>query len=878
MNGAIWRFHPKTKKFELFAEGTSNPWGMDWRNTDGQFILACCVIPHLYHIVPGGIYKRQAGSSYNPFVYGYINEISDHTFHKESGWAHAGLISLDVPHIPEKYRNSVIFGSIHGCSIKQNILKPKGSSYVASRGDDFLVSGDKNVRPINMKWGPHGDIYLIDWHDQNPCHQAAAGSWDYERGRVYRIQLKDRKGGKAEDLGAASNESLLTITADTDPYRFRTALRLLSSRDLKITRDESKSLDESLEKSPGRKHWIMNAAGIDVVQGGKRRGGESWRVLSRPGENAIASNNIAYYSKLIAEEDAAVARRDFASAALWSATQIDVTPLLHALMKRQEDASDPLIPQLVWLAYEKTLFPSKALDSGDLRPRLAKELEFLAKEAPDNIFVRDGIVPKVMRRLVATNKPEGLALCLKFVNDVSDLNTREKALDGLTIALAGRAVPPPATWLALQTELRKEPKFTALVNKLAVSFRDPAAAKRAYEAVMNGTTIDIRVDALRDLVLLQHPEASKLISTLLRDDKEPLRMRQEAARHLTSLNAPKLTDAIISDWAKFPKEIQVELLGSLAGRKESAKALLQAMKDKKVDRILMTDNTVIKMQAFNDKDINTLIETAWGRSRPTPAELTKLIDKTRAELGETPASFARGKLIFENQCAKCHKFDGKGVEVGPQLDGAGRDIEYLLANVIDPNRVIGAPYFLRTVTTLDGRVEQGLLVEEDANAITLKVENAQLKKFQKKDLDGPVKVQEKSMMPEGLTTGMTPQNFRDLLRYVMANPFIADVSVNGKAMSVGVPGRIPLSAGKEIAIEASFTATDVVKTKLLISAMTPFTIALDGKPLANGSEGFDVELAKGKHTLTIKVMNAAEGHALYARFLDPNRLLRYADE
>ena len=126
MNAAVWRFHPKTKKFELFAEGTSNPWGMDWRNTDGQFILACCVIPHLYHIVPGGIYKRQAGASYNPYVYGYINEISDHTFHRESGWAHAGLISLDVPHMPEKYRNSVIFGSIHGCSIKQNILKPNG--------------------------------------------------------------------------------------------------------------------------------------------------------------------------------------------------------------------------------------------------------------------------------------------------------------------------------------------------------------------------------------------------------------------------------------------------------------------------------------------------------------------------------------------------------------------------------------------------------------------------------------------------------------------------------------------------------------------------------------------------------------------------------
>src|SRR5947208_529523 len=110
MNAAVWRYDTKTKKFEVFAEGTSNPWGMDWRNTDGQFILCCCVIPHLFHMSPGGIYKRQAGQSFNPSLKEseYIKEICDHTFHKESGWAHAGLISLDTPLMPKEYRDSII--------------------------------------------------------------------------------------------------------------------------------------------------------------------------------------------------------------------------------------------------------------------------------------------------------------------------------------------------------------------------------------------------------------------------------------------------------------------------------------------------------------------------------------------------------------------------------------------------------------------------------------------------------------------------------------------------------------------------------------------------------------------------------------------------
>ena len=58
----------------------------------GQCFLACCVIPHLFHMVPGGTYKRQAGASFNPYAYGLLKEICDHIHHKESGWAHAGLL------------------------------------------------------------------------------------------------------------------------------------------------------------------------------------------------------------------------------------------------------------------------------------------------------------------------------------------------------------------------------------------------------------------------------------------------------------------------------------------------------------------------------------------------------------------------------------------------------------------------------------------------------------------------------------------------------------------------------------------------------------------------------------------------------------------
>jgi putative heme-binding domain-containing protein len=254
-------------------------------------------------------------------------------------------------------------------------------------------------------------------------------------------------------------------------------------------------------------------------------------------------------------------------------------------------------------------------------------------------------------------------------------------------------------------------------------------------------------------------------------------------------------------------------------------------------------------------------------------------------LADGPASFARGKIVFENTCGKCHKFDGQGPDVGPALDGASRDIEYILVNVIDPNRVIGAPYFLRIARLLDGTVQQGVLAEEDDKIVSLKQENGVVKKIARADLDGPVQTVEKSLMPEGLGYNMSPQDFRDLLRYTMVNPFLTEVMVNGDMKAFGVPGRIVVPEAKDGSIiTAEFTSPDDMKTRLLIGSSADFEVRLDGQLLGAGKgagrqvqpdqAGFAVAFAKGKHTVAISVKGSG---AVFARFADPDRKLRYPD-
>jgi putative heme-binding domain-containing protein len=587
-------------------------------------------------------------------------------------------------------------------------------------------------------------------------------------------------------------------------------------------------------------------------------------------------------------EDAASVRRELASAAIRLADKYDVTPLLRVLMSHKEDAKDPVISQLVWLAYEKTLASRIPQEQGADAPRSPeKELAWLAEHASENPFVREQIVPKVMRRLVATGQPEGLKLCIEFVARVKDAASREKALEGLATALASQTVAAPAAWVALQAEISKDnnPKLTALANKLAVSFRDPEAVKRAVAAATDvKLPVEARTEAVRQIAVLRADKLDRLLLDLLRDDKE-IAVRAEAARALAAFNSAGIPNELLKSWKELPKEVHADVVNTLATRKEWAKALLAAMADKRIDRAAVTDNTILRIQAFKDKGLNSLIEKAWGRTRPTPAELTKTIDKARESLYEAPASFARGRVVFENTCGKCHKFDGKGADVGPALEGAARDIEYILGNVIDPNRVIGAPYFLRTARLLDGTIQQGVLAEEDDKSVTLKLENGVIKKIAKDDLESPLQTVEKSLMPEGLGYNMTAQDFRDLVRYVMANPFLADVTVNGKKVSVGVPGRIAVpQEGRAVAIEAEVTAPEEMKTALLIGSSADFEVKLNGHVVGNGrgtgkqvqpdQSSIAVVLPKG----TSKVAIIAKGSgAVYARFTDPNRKLRYPD-
>jgi putative heme-binding domain-containing protein len=434
---------------------------------------------------------------------------------------------------------------------------------------------------------------------------------------------------------------------------------------------------------------------------------------------------------------------------------------------------------------------------------------------------------------------------------------------------------------------------------LAINFRDAAVIRRALAVVRDlMKPRRERLDAIHALAIAHPPAAREPLQKIVAEDKD-VELRAEACRALSSYDNPEISRSVIAGWKSYPPAVRTEAVNLLASRKEWANAMLNAIGDKRVPRTDLTDNTILRLRAFKDKKLDDLVKQVWGEVRDTPADLAKLIDKMRGELYAGPASFERGRKVFDNTCAKCHQFDGRGHDVGPNLDGASREIEYLLINVLDPNRVVGAPYFTRQVILKTGKIEAGLLAEEDEQSITLKTENAAKKVILKKDVE-EVQVSPKSVMPEGLAGTMSVQDFRDLVRYVMAHPFITEVETAGphgaleiypwEKRSVGAPGRIALPELKvraDFDVRAQVTSPVAMSTKLLIGTNATMRITLNGKeihkggPTGKGAEpdqlSLNVELKEGRNVLAFTTTQAGKDAALYARFLDPQRKLRYPE-
>ena len=374
LNAAVWRYHPTRHEFEVFSEGTSNPWGIDF-NDYGHPFITVCVIPHMYHIIQGARYQRQGGEHFNPYTYDDIKTIGDHVHYlgdrgphagnfrsaaAGGGHAHAGaMIYLGGNTWPEKYHNTIFMNNINGAKLNNDQLTRSGSGYVASHNTDFITMNDSWSQWLNFKYDASGSVFVIDWYDQNQCHSPNPDVHDKTLGRIFKITHENDKWVQV-DLSKASDMDLVNYQLHENEWYVRQARTILQERGPNPKVHEA--LKKILADNPDvtrklRALWTLHVtAGLsekelnDLLTNSSEyiRG---WAIQLLTEDKEVSSATLSHFVNLAKNDESALVRLYLTSGILRLKPELR-WDILEALVQKSEDIADHNLPLMYWYAAE----------------------------------------------------------------------------------------------------------------------------------------------------------------------------------------------------------------------------------------------------------------------------------------------------------------------------------------------------------------------------------------------------------------------------------------------------------------------------------------------------------------------------------------------
>ena len=771
IDAGVWRLHPESRRFEVFAWGTSNPWGIDF-DERGQAFITACVIPHLYHVVPGGRYIRQAGDHFDAFAYEEIDTIADHRHYLGAtphggndrsssaggGHAHCGALIYRGEAFPEAWRGRVLMNNIHGNRVNSDRLERRGSGYVGSHGEDLVLANDRWYRGISLETGPDGAVYFIDWSDEQACHLTDPEVWDRTNGRLFRLRYGE-VAPVTVDLRAADEASLAGLALDGDGWHARGARVELATRavaDSGLADRISPVLLEGLRQPAGGARRLRALWGLHVTGGLEEalllealadpdEDLAAWAVRLAAEPERPSAAVLAELRSLTARTTSAVVLLELAAALQRQGPDFE---WLEALLVH-EGGEDPNLPALLWYALE----PHVAAD-----PLLALRL---VEHAPDR-----RLAGHAARRAAA--REDSRALLVQAMLESGSPDWRTTLLLELDEALRdARGVEAPAGWAELY------PTFAASEDAavrdaalwVAAAFADPAALPRLEERLLDrAEEPGRRARALEALVASRRAEVASALLAVLAEPE----LRGAAIRGLAACVDERTPGRLLALYPELTAEERRDALATLTGRVPFAVELLRAVEAGEVPASDLSAFTLRKLRGLGDAEVDALVAAVWGVWRePEGDRAARVAELVERFSSEDPALVrpSNGRRVFEATCARCHELFGEGGSLGPELTGSNRaDLEYLLTNLLDPNAVIGRDYQTTIVRTVDGLFVTGIAVAETETSLTLGTETDEVV-VALADLEERY-LSEVSAMPEGQLDALSAADQRDLIAYL----------------------------------------------------------------------------------------------------------------
>ncbi len=791
ITAGVARYSPKAQTIEVFAEGTSNPWGVDFDSRGNAFVSAC-VIDHLFHLAPGGIYARQAGQPPYPYGYELLPSIVDHRHHMA---AYAGVCVYQGDQWPKSWQGEVLMGNIHQNAINHDHLEAVGSSFKAADRPDFLTTQDGWFMPVSSQVGPDGALWVMDWYDKYPCYQNAnadPAGVDRERGRIWRIvwvgdhpdqSIPSHVEGL--DFAQLSSGDLVDRLAHANVWQRRMAQRVLNARaDVGQQRERLEAVAHSGAKPIETRlaaFWTLFSTGLITdsdLDDAARDPDPGLRIWSArfTGEQRSGSESARNRLVQLASDTEPTVRSAVATACRqWMSGQLTVNaPLpsgadpgepaaaLAALVEHSGGHDDPTLDFLIWTASEPLIMrhPENAL-------------RWYQQHGGDNLPLSAKLTYKTMRRFCDARDPALLDLAVDFLSGIPETADflLQVALDGLIEGQRGKPLAPrkPIAEVLSRLQHHSNQAIVARAQQLGALWGDASAASGLVARIQDATkSQNERMEAIRAIRSSRIASAGPpLLQLVGSQDVDTLKI--EALHALGEVGADDTGKRVIASWSGLTPVVRRAAAELLSAKTQWAIQFLSAIQAGEIKRGDVPPTVIRNLAGHRDPSVQAAAVKAFGRVQATSAEKLKLIEEKRRLVASGPVDLEAGHEVAKRTCFICHKLYGEGAEIGPDLTGVGRSsLDALLHNVINPNEIIGQGYENVEVETKDGRSISGRMVENSDVRVRLLMAGPQEEVIAKSDIIR-LKVSENSVMPEGLEQ-MPDSDFRNLIWYILAPP------------------------------------------------------------------------------------------------------------
>lgn len=369
------------------------------------------------------------------------------------------------------------------------------------------------------------------------------------------------------------------------------------------------------------------------------------------------------------------------------------------------------------------------------------------------------------KNAIASDVTDPFRLLVHAVGSTEDTSVQEALLKGMLLGLEGRrSVRAPEGWSALSNTLACSTSASVRQHALALSqiFGDTMAVVSALKCVQDSSMAAAqRCSTLSLLLSQQNQEASQLLETLMNDPA----MTLNAIRGYAMVRNDQAPSILLSRYPELDPSQQRAVIETLASRKIYAESLVEALRTKEIQPTSIPVQVARSLKNLLGKKFTDV----YGGLPVVGAEREHLIKKYKKlckPSAVAAADASRGRAVFQKTCAACHVLYGEGGKVGPELTGANRaNLDYILLNSVYPSLDVPHAYRTVSVLTVDGRVVNGVLAEEDTTKIVLRTPEQPRVVIAKEDIDFR-KISPQSMMPDGQLDAMKPQEVIDLVKYL----------------------------------------------------------------------------------------------------------------